>query len=513
MKLHPRVTKTAVELVERFEGLRRKAARLPDGTWTIGYGHTKTAREGVEVSPEEAELLLYYDLSEVATRIDAWTFTPLNQNQFEALTAFAFNIGLENFKRSTVLKRVNEGQHLQAAAAMELWRKTEVDGEGLVSDALVRRRAAEKAHYLTPPEGFRPSPSQVLRPAFDFSVIEAASQSHTAQRATVIDTPLEGDETSANVEGRTEHVAEAEASAPTLFEPANITSVTQAAALSSEEQGAPVAVVDAPAAAFLAEEQSAPVVYAPEPEPESPAAAPVNDRHDAVGLDPFATAAAATATIAAALPAGNFVLRSFEPPPSRFGRPTETPTAANEYELSPPPTVYEPQLAVAEPVLPAAEPAPARPVSEFNLFDRPLAPPAPRAEAGDLDRPVRALKLRDDEELLDGPTPRAPKPRTPHEPRHGVSAMLHDRTFLFSSIGLLGVMLFFLAIATMLTGKATLGHLLIGFLGVVLITPAGVYFLMRRMAEAPESVAVPTSLQAEPVAEPIVDDEMAHLEP
>ncbi len=514
MKLHPRVTKTAVELVERFEGLRRKAARLPDGTWTIGYGHTKTAREGVEVSPEEAELLLYYDLSEVATRIDAWTFTSLNQNQFEALTAFAFNIGLENFKRSTVLKRVNEGQHLQAAAAMELWRKTEVDGEGLVSDALVRRRAAEKAHYLTPPEGFRPSPSQVLRPAFDFSVIEAASQSHTAQRATVIDAPLEGDKTSANVEGRTEHLAEPEAdvSAPTVFEPVNIASVSEAAALASEEHGAPVEVVDAPAAAILAEEQPAPVVYAPEPQPNTPVDLPVNDGHGAGGLDPFAAAAATTAVAAAALPAGNFVERSFQPPPSRFGRPTDMqPAVANEYELSPPPTFDEPEMPVAEPASAATEPLLAAPASEFNLFDRPLAPPAPRAEAGDLNRPIRSLKLRDDEDMLDGPASHTPKPRVPGEARHGVAAMLHDRTFLFSSIGLLGVVLFFLAIATMLTGKATWGHLLIGFLGVVLITPAGVYFLMRRMADTPEPVAVPASLQAEPVEELLPDAEPAHL--
>ena len=77
MKLHPRVTRTAVELVKRFEGLRRRAARLPDGSWTIGYGHTKSAREGAEVSPEDAEALLYYDLSEVATKVEAWTFTPL----------------------------------------------------------------------------------------------------------------------------------------------------------------------------------------------------------------------------------------------------------------------------------------------------------------------------------------------------------------------------------------------------------------------------------------------------
>jgi lysozyme len=174
MKLHPRVTRSLVELVKRFEGLRRRAARLPDGGFTLGYGHTRAAREGGVVTPEDAEALLYYDLSEVAEKVDAWTFAPLNQNQFEALTAFAFNIGLQNFRCSTVLKRLNEGHYLEAAAALELWRKADFEGEELVIDALVRRRAAEKAHFLTPPGGFRPSPTPVLRPTFDDSVIKAA---------------------------------------------------------------------------------------------------------------------------------------------------------------------------------------------------------------------------------------------------------------------------------------------------------------------------------------------------
>ena len=100
-----------------------------------------------------------------------------------------------------MLQRVNEGQHLQAAAAFELWRKSRVSGEDLVIDALVRRRAAEKAHYLTPPEGFRPSPTPVVRPAFDHSVIEAAQHAQAARRAAIIDAPLDGDSADAFVEG------------------------------------------------------------------------------------------------------------------------------------------------------------------------------------------------------------------------------------------------------------------------------------------------------------------------
>jgi GH24 family phage-related lysozyme (muramidase) len=167
MKLHPRVSRSLVERTKRFEGFRRRAAPLPSGAWTLGYGHVRTAREGASVSAEDAEALLYYDLSEVAEKVEAWTFAPLNQNQFEAFTAFAFNIGVDNFRVSTALKRFNEGQPLAAAEALELWRRAEIGGEDLVVDALVRRRALEKALFLTPPEGFRPSPTPVLAPLFD----------------------------------------------------------------------------------------------------------------------------------------------------------------------------------------------------------------------------------------------------------------------------------------------------------------------------------------------------------
>ena len=183
----------AVELVKQFEGLRRRAARLPEGGWTIGYGHTVSARRGASVTSGEAEALLLYDLNRVATAVDELVFTPLNQNHFDALVSFAFNIGADNFRRSTVLKRINEGRLLQAASALELWRKAMFEGEDLVLDALVRRRAAEKALFLTPPEGFRPAPTPLLPPLFDPSLTEAVRSASSRSEATVVDASMDGD--------------------------------------------------------------------------------------------------------------------------------------------------------------------------------------------------------------------------------------------------------------------------------------------------------------------------------
>lgn len=160
----------AIDLIKRFEGYRQTAAQLADGRWTVGYGHTKTAREGSRVSEADAEALLIYDLIEVQAVVNASVYTPLTQNQYDALVAFAFNIGADNFRHSSTLRRVNEGNLIQAACAIEMWRKADLDGERIVVDALVRRRAAEKALFLTPVGGWTPSPSPIVRPRVDYDV-------------------------------------------------------------------------------------------------------------------------------------------------------------------------------------------------------------------------------------------------------------------------------------------------------------------------------------------------------
>jgi lysozyme len=167
MKPRYQASKAAIELIKSFEGFRRRAARLPDGSWTIGYGHTRTAREGVEITEADADALLIYDLAAVTKAINEWVFSPLTQNQFDALVAFVFNIGLQNFRRSSVLRRLNEGAHLQAACAMEMWRTADFEGERIVIDALVRRRSAEMALFLLPKEGFVPVPSLIVMPRVD----------------------------------------------------------------------------------------------------------------------------------------------------------------------------------------------------------------------------------------------------------------------------------------------------------------------------------------------------------
>jgi len=76
--MNPRhkISPAGIELIKSFEGYRRRAAQLADGRWTIGYGHTKSAREGAEVSEADATALLLYDLMAVTSAVNDLTFTP-----------------------------------------------------------------------------------------------------------------------------------------------------------------------------------------------------------------------------------------------------------------------------------------------------------------------------------------------------------------------------------------------------------------------------------------------------
>ena len=186
MQARYQATRAAIDLIKRFEGFRAKAAELPDGRWTVGYGHTKSARAGAVITEADADALLIYDVAGVVAAINAWVFSPLTPNQFDALVAFAFNIGLPNFRRSSVLRRLNEGSHLQAACAMEMWRTADFEGERIVIDALVRRRSAEMALFLTPMEGYIAVPSLVIVPRVDEQVAASAPA-----RTTELETPLD----------------------------------------------------------------------------------------------------------------------------------------------------------------------------------------------------------------------------------------------------------------------------------------------------------------------------------
>ena len=162
-----RTSKAGLELIKSFEGFRARAIRLPDGRWTIGHGHLRSAREGVRISKEDAEALLIYDLQRIESAIDDCLLSPLNINQYDALVSFVFNISPGQFRQSEVLRLINEGEHLAAAFAMEAWRRARINGRVTNVDALIRRRAAEKALFLEATDSRALCPTPLIAPLID----------------------------------------------------------------------------------------------------------------------------------------------------------------------------------------------------------------------------------------------------------------------------------------------------------------------------------------------------------
>jgi len=135
-----------VELIKESEGLRLKAyLPTPNDVYTIGYGHTKTAEKGMVITLAGAEALLLHDLAWVETAIDTYVQVPLNQNQYDALASFIYNIGGTAFRKSTLLKKLNQKDYNGAANELLRWDKQ----KGKVLRGLTKRRQLEKDLFLS----------------------------------------------------------------------------------------------------------------------------------------------------------------------------------------------------------------------------------------------------------------------------------------------------------------------------------------------------------------------------
>lgn len=156
---------TGLNLIKAYEGLRMTAYYTPTQEWSVGFGHRSTARHGMSVTEGDAVRLLKEDVKPIETVIEENVRAPLNQNEHDAVVSLIFNIGEENFKRSTVLRKLNAGDKLGAAEAFEKWTKAKVNGELVTLDGLVRRRAAEKSLFLMPTDASLVVPTADVMPA------------------------------------------------------------------------------------------------------------------------------------------------------------------------------------------------------------------------------------------------------------------------------------------------------------------------------------------------------------
>jgi lysozyme len=137
------IAKSTLSFITKEEGSRNKAYKDSKGLWTIGVGHLIKPSEQhlltTTLTDEQVEELLQSDLKWCSEAVENNVKVPLTQNQYDALYSLCFNIGETNFRKSTVLRKINENDLQGAADAILMWNKPEV---------LINRRKRERALFL-----------------------------------------------------------------------------------------------------------------------------------------------------------------------------------------------------------------------------------------------------------------------------------------------------------------------------------------------------------------------------
>ena len=137
-----KIGQAGLALIKQYEGCRLAAYRCAAGVWTIGYGHTAGVHSGMTITQAQADAYLQQDIAKFEGYVNNPAYVPiteqLNQNQFDALVSFAFNLGAGN------LRKLCKGRTAaQIARAMPSYNKA----AGKVLAGLTRRRKAEQALF------------------------------------------------------------------------------------------------------------------------------------------------------------------------------------------------------------------------------------------------------------------------------------------------------------------------------------------------------------------------------
>jgi lysozyme len=146
------LNRVSLELIKAFEGWVPTAYNDPAGYCTIGYGHLIDLKrcdvanlEGFtgQLTETAGEALLTKDVTSARVAVQRLVTVALTDDQFGALVSFVFNIGENNFQRSTLLRILNTGDYRNAVTELRRW----ISAGGRVIDGLVQRRGCEAALF------------------------------------------------------------------------------------------------------------------------------------------------------------------------------------------------------------------------------------------------------------------------------------------------------------------------------------------------------------------------------
>lgn len=139
------ISEKGLNLIKKYEGLRLKAYRCPAGKLSIGYGHTNNVRPDDVITEAQATELLIRDVLDVEGVINRLVTKTLTQGQFDALCSFIFNLGAGAFQRSTLLRKINQGDFVGASREFSRW----IYAGGKILNGLKKRREEEKQLFLS----------------------------------------------------------------------------------------------------------------------------------------------------------------------------------------------------------------------------------------------------------------------------------------------------------------------------------------------------------------------------
>ena len=138
------IAESTLSYITKEEGFKNTAYKDSKGLLTIGVGHLiKSDEEHLKtatLTDQEVKDLLKSDLKWCSEAVEKAVKVPLTQPQFDALYSLCFNIGETNFRKSTVVRKLNEGDYQAAADAILMWNKPAV---------LENRRKRERQLFLS----------------------------------------------------------------------------------------------------------------------------------------------------------------------------------------------------------------------------------------------------------------------------------------------------------------------------------------------------------------------------
>ncbi len=136
----------ATPLIQRWESFSAKSYLCPAGVWTIGWGSTgRDIKRGMVWTLAQADARFLKDLEKFGTGVTRALRVDAAQHEIAAMVSLAYNIGLNAFSSSTLLRKFNAGDRAGAAAQFARWSKARNKNSGLLEDqpGLVARRSHE----------------------------------------------------------------------------------------------------------------------------------------------------------------------------------------------------------------------------------------------------------------------------------------------------------------------------------------------------------------------------------